>query len=85
MGLVEVPDKNFKDIRTDLVKAVDDGYNGEFNDATGYKVEVTKQGRAGCRGISCKEQEVKILKGELRLGILRSQDGEADTYYYKHW
>ncbi|KAF2438157.1 glucocorticoid receptor-like (DNA-binding domain), partial [Karstenula rhodostoma CBS 690.94] len=79
----KVNDKDFKDIRPDLVKG--GGYMGEIRDAVGYKVDVSPSARAGCRAAACKEQGNKIVKGELRLGILRLFDGEHESYVYKHW
>ncbi|KAL1610604.1 hypothetical protein SLS60_002274 [Paraconiothyrium brasiliense] len=83
LGEGKVTDKEFKDIRPDLVKT--GGYQGEIRDAIGYKVEVTPSARAGCRGAACKELGTKITKGELRLGILRMFDGEHASFVYKHW
>ncbi|KAJ4349507.1 uncharacterized protein N0V89_008123 [Didymosphaeria variabile] len=77
----KVIDKEFKDIRPDLVKT----YQGEIRDAIGYKVEVTPSARAGCRAAACKDLGIKIQKGELRLGILRPFDGEHVSFVYKHW
>ena len=79
----KVTDKEFKDIRPDLVKA--GGYMGEIRDALSYKVEVSPSARAGCRASACKEQGTKIAKGELRLGILRDFDGDHNSFVYKHW
>jgi hypothetical protein len=79
----KITDKDFQDIRPDLVKS--GGSLGEIRDALGYKVELSLSGRAGCRAAACKEQGAKIAKGELRLGILRPFDGEHATYAYKHW
>ncbi|KAJ4299355.1 hypothetical protein N0V90_004600 [Kalmusia sp. IMI 367209] len=79
----KILDKEFKDIRPDLVQF--GGYGGEITDAVGYKVEVTKRAAAGCRGAACKEQGAKIAKGYLRLGIARIFDGEHETWQYKHW
>jgi len=80
----KVPDKEFKDIRSDLVKFVG-GASGEIRNAVGYKVEKTTRGSAGCRNDVCKGQGIKILKGELRLGIATMWDGEHMTWVYKHW
>ncbi|KAH7130375.1 hypothetical protein B0J11DRAFT_602707 [Dendryphion nanum] len=75
-----VTDMGFTDVRPDLVTASKSF--GDITEATGYKVELASTGRAGCRSPICSE---KILKGELRLGIATSWDGEHDTWSYKHW
>ena len=80
----KIPDKEFKDIRLDLVKSGGGGFTSEITDAVGYKVDVAKM-KSGCRSVTCKSPEAKILKGELRLGILRSYDGDHESYVYKHW
>jgi hypothetical protein len=81
---VKVLDKEFKDIRTDLIKFVG-GASGEIRNAVDYKVETTATGRAVCRHAACKEQGIKILKGELRLGIATEFQGEHLSWMYKHW
>ncbi|KAF2267953.1 zf-PARP-domain-containing protein [Lojkania enalia] len=49
-----------------------------------FGTEIAKQGRAGCKNKECKENDVKIQKGELRLGTLVTiQDHQSWTW--KHW
>jgi hypothetical protein len=40
---------------------------------------------AGCRGAACQDTGVKIVKGELRLGLGVPFDGEHSSWQYKHW
>jgi hypothetical protein len=79
-----VPDKEFQDIRTDLVKKGSGGRSGEIANVMGYKVDVASRA-AMCRGTACKEQGIKILKGELRLGLVTPFDGEHTSMLFKHW
>jgi hypothetical protein len=80
----KITDKEFVDVRPDLV-IKGGGSIGEVRDAVSYKVDVSPTARARCRGTACAQQGTKIAKGELRLAILRSFDGEHDSYVYKHW
>ncbi|KAF9729615.1 hypothetical protein PMIN02_004529 [Paraphaeosphaeria minitans] len=80
----KVIDKDFKDIRPDLI--VKEGVSmGEIRDAVRYNVEASPSTRARCRAAACKQQRSNIAKGELRLAILRPLDGEHTAYIYKHW
>ncbi|KAF2682989.1 hypothetical protein K458DRAFT_432396 [Lentithecium fluviatile CBS 122367] len=79
-----VIDKEFKDIRPDLVEFVG-SVSGEIRNAEAYKVEMTAQGAAGYRNAVWKEQGIKIAKGQLRLGIATMWDEEHMTWIYKHW
>ncbi|KAF2133702.1 zf-PARP-domain-containing protein [Dothidotthia symphoricarpi CBS 119687] len=78
-----VTDKEFKGISEDMAKRAPK-YGGEILNATGYKVDVARRA-AGCRGSVCQTTGVKILKGELRLGISIPYDGEHESWVYKHW
>jgi len=76
-------DKNFKGIREDLAKDAQ-RYAKEYTDVSFYKVDVA--GRAcACRGSDCLSKNVKITKGELRLGLSVPFDGEHESMVYKHW
>ncbi|KAF1959880.1 zf-PARP-domain-containing protein [Byssothecium circinans] len=49
-----------------------------------YRVEIAKQGRAGCKSTECTKAKEKIAKGELRMGTLVTiQDHTSWTW--KHW
>ncbi|KAH9878268.1 hypothetical protein J1614_003485 [Plenodomus biglobosus] len=93
-------DKEFKDVLDDLA-AVTPRYFREYADAQGYvwnviplatvrlmrlryKADVSNRS-AACRGAACSQKGTKVLKGELRLGILVNYDGEHASWYYKHW
>lgn len=80
----KVADKEFQDVRPDLAKPGGSVGNHEIRDAVGYKVDVAKRS-AGCRNSTCREDDMKIVKGELRLGITRDWDGDHITWVYKHW
>ncbi|KAK9457373.1 hypothetical protein V1511DRAFT_485969 [Dipodascopsis uninucleata] len=49
-----------------------------------YRIEIAKQGRAVCRGSVCKSENVKINKGELRLGVF-VDIGERQGWQWRHW
>ncbi|KAF2244224.1 zf-PARP-domain-containing protein [Trematosphaeria pertusa] len=49
-----------------------------------YRVELAKQGRAGCKNKECKDAGVKIEKGEFRYGSLVTIH-EHTSWAYKHW
>jgi hypothetical protein len=49
-----------------------------------YKVDVASRASA-CRGGDCLAKNVKITKGELRLGLSVPFDGEHESMVYKHW
>ncbi|KAJ9610689.1 hypothetical protein H2200_005466 [Cladophialophora chaetospira] len=53
------------------------------SDAT-YRFELAKQGRAGCQNSACKNAEVKIQKGEFRMGTLVDFQGNP-SWRWKHW
>ncbi|KAF2846563.1 zf-PARP-domain-containing protein [Plenodomus tracheiphilus IPT5] len=76
-------DKEFKDIREDLA-TVAPSYVREYTDAQGYKADVSTRA-AACRGTACSQKGAKVVKGELRLGILVDYDGDHANWYYKHW
>ncbi|KAF2020122.1 zf-PARP-domain-containing protein [Aaosphaeria arxii CBS 175.79] len=79
-----VVDKQFTGSRPDLAKYYTP-YNAEITNAVGYKVDIATRGTAGCRDPGCKDKGIKILKGELRLGIATLWDGEYEAWVYKHW
>ncbi|EOA87892.1 uncharacterized protein SETTUDRAFT_27830 [Exserohilum turcica Et28A] len=76
-------DKQFKDIREDLAKDAPK-YGQEYQNAMAYKVDLAARA-AACRGKDCLSKQIKITKGELRLGILIPFDGEHASTVYKHW
>ncbi|ORX96593.1 hypothetical protein BCR34DRAFT_607580 [Clohesyomyces aquaticus] len=80
----KIVNKDFSDIRKDLVKGPTYVKFEEITDAVGYKVEVTTRAAAKCRGAVCKPAGIKIAKGELRLGIATLW-GEHESWCYKHW
>jgi hypothetical protein len=50
-----------------------------------YKVDIATRGTASCRKSDCPMGAVKIVKGELRLGISVPYDGDHSSWVYKHW
>lgn len=58
---------------------------GNISNSCSYKVDVAARGTASCRKSDCPAGAVKIAKGELRLGISVSYDGDHDSLQYKHW
>lgn len=81
----KVLNKDFKGIREDLELTDATGYDSSsycgLDDLTDllpyyrYKSDVGKR-VCGCRNDACPEPESKIVKGELRLGIAQSYDGD---------
>ncbi|QKX62993.1 uncharacterized protein TRUGW13939_10161 [Talaromyces rugulosus] len=49
-----------------------------------YRVEVASSGRAGCNGPACKKNKVKILKGEIRLGVWVETE-KYQSWSWRHW
>lgn len=48
--------------------------------------EVSSTNRAGCQDAVCKDQGIKILKGELRLGSwVEMPDGGHGSWKWRHW
>lgn len=47
--------------------------------------EVSATRRAGCKAKRCKDNDVKIQKGELRMGVLVDFDGEHQSMVWRHW
>jgi hypothetical protein len=75
--------KDFKGIREDLAKDAQ-RYAKEYTDVSFYKVDVASRASA-CRGGDCLAKNVKITKGELRLGLSVPFDREHESMVYKHW
>lgn len=68
-----IVDKTLKDIRPDL--AMPAKFGGEITDAVGYKIDMPTR-PAGCRAKRCAN---KIVRGQLRVGFLKSFDGEHSS------
>ncbi|ELR07089.1 serine/threonine-protein kinase M1 [Pseudogymnoascus destructans] len=49
-----------------------------------YRVEIAKQGRAGCQNTACKAEGIKIQKGEFRFGTWVEMEHGA-SFRWKHW
>ncbi|KAL4907979.1 hypothetical protein BDW74DRAFT_148340 [Aspergillus multicolor] len=49
-----------------------------------YRVEQASTGRAGCQNKECKDNKVKIGKGELRFGSWVDTP-KFQTWYWRHW
>ncbi|KAK9462832.1 poly polymerase and DNA-ligase Zn-finger region-domain-containing protein [Lipomyces oligophaga] len=49
-----------------------------------YRVEISKSSRAACQGAECKSQGLKIMKGELRLGVYVTI-AEHQSFQWRHW
>ncbi|RMJ24638.1 zinc ion binding protein [Aspergillus sp. HF37] len=49
-----------------------------------YRVEEATSGRAGCQNKECKDQKVKIQKGELRFGSWVENE-KYQSFTWKHW
>lgn len=46
--------------------------------------EISPNNRAGCKDTVCKEEKVKILKGEIRFGSW-VEINEHGSWAWKHW
>ncbi|KAB8230494.1 hypothetical protein ETB97_012516 [Aspergillus alliaceus] len=49
-----------------------------------YRLEQATTGRAGCQNKECKDQKVKIAKGELRLGSWVDSE-RIQAFFWRHW
>lgn len=49
-----------------------------------YRLEEASTGRAGCQNKECKDQKIKILKGELRLGSWVDTE-RFQSFFWRHW
>ncbi|KAL4817961.1 hypothetical protein BDW67DRAFT_158247 [Aspergillus spinulosporus] len=49
-----------------------------------YRLEQASTGRAGCQNKECKEQKIKIAKGELRLGSWVDTE-RFQSWFWRHW
>ena len=47
-------------------------------------VEISSTNRAGCQNTECKDKGLKILKGQLRLGVVITID-DRQSMKWKHW
>lgn len=53
-------------------------------DTNTWRVEISSTNRAGCKATKCKDDGVKILKGELRFGVwVTSRDFQS--WQWRHW
>lgn len=58
---------------------------GLYNDlTTDLILELAKSGRSGCQTKECKDEKVKIQKGELRLGSWVDTDARQ-FWTWRHW
>ncbi|PKX88556.1 uncharacterized protein P174DRAFT_508128 [Aspergillus novofumigatus IBT 16806] len=49
-----------------------------------YRLDAASTGRAGCQNKECKEEKVKIGKGELRLGTWVDTE-KFQSFFWRHW
>jgi ubiquitin-conjugating enzyme E2 O len=49
-----------------------------------YRLEAASTGRAGCQNKECKEEKIKIGKGELRLGTWVDTE-KFQSFFWRHW
>ncbi|KAL4921935.1 hypothetical protein BDW62DRAFT_98950 [Aspergillus aurantiobrunneus] len=49
-----------------------------------YRIEHASTGRAGCQNKECKDNKVKILKGELRFGSW-VDNNQFQSFFWRHW
>ncbi|KKK18802.1 hypothetical protein AOCH_002889 [Aspergillus ochraceoroseus] len=49
-----------------------------------YRIDEASTGRAGCQNKECKDNKVKILKGELRLGTWVDTE-RFQSFFWRHW
>ncbi|KAI9790937.1 MAG: hypothetical protein M1833_001736 [Piccolia ochrophora] len=50
-----------------------------------YRVELSPNNRAGCKNKLCKDQGVKILKGEIRFATWVEIAERGGSWQYRHW
>ncbi|KAL4878664.1 hypothetical protein BJY04DRAFT_195357 [Aspergillus karnatakaensis] len=49
-----------------------------------YRIEEAPTGRAGCQNKECKDQKIKIPKGEIRFGSWVDTE-RIQAFYWRHW
>ncbi|KAJ9257192.1 hypothetical protein DTO212C5_8917 [Paecilomyces variotii] len=49
-----------------------------------YRLEEASTGRAGCQNKECKDQKIKIAKGEFRLGTWVDTE-KFQSFFWRHW
>ncbi|OJJ60607.1 hypothetical protein ASPSYDRAFT_87184 [Aspergillus sydowii CBS 593.65] len=49
-----------------------------------YRIELASTGRAGCTNKECKDNKVKIPKGDLRFGSW-VDNGKFQAFFWRHW
>ncbi|GAD96752.1 hypothetical protein AOR_1_1440194 [Paecilomyces variotii No. 5] len=49
-----------------------------------YRLEEASTGRAGCQNKECKDQKIKIAKGEFRLGTWVDNE-RFQSFFWRHW
>ncbi|KAI9844005.1 MAG: hypothetical protein M1837_005940 [Sclerophora amabilis] len=49
-----------------------------------YRIEISPNNRATCKNKDCKDQAIKLVKGEPRFGTFVEING-AQSWAYKHW
>jgi hypothetical protein len=49
-----------------------------------YRLEVASSGRAGCQNKECKDEKIKIDKGDLRLGTWVDNE-KFQSFFWRHW
>lgn len=55
-----------------------------FTAIADHETELAKSKRAGCQNSQCKKDEIKIGKGEYRMGTLVTIR-DHQTWMWKHW
>lgn len=49
-----------------------------------YRLEEASTSRAGCQNKECKDEKIKIMKGELRLGTWVDNE-RFQSFFWRHW
>ncbi|OJI99927.1 hypothetical protein ASPVEDRAFT_39303 [Aspergillus versicolor CBS 583.65] len=49
-----------------------------------YRIELASTGRAGCTNKECKDNKIKIPKGDLRFGSW-VDNGQFQSFFWRHW
>lgn len=62
-------------------KGISSTLAGPFTD---WPSEISPNNRAGCSASKCKEEGVKILKGEIRQGVMVTFQ-DKQSWKYRHW
>ena len=57
---------------------------GKHHNVADSQLEVSPNRRAGCKVTACKDEDIKIQKGEIRMGVWVTYE-ERGSWAWRHW